>query len=97
MRARVKRKLVTENMRSEDDWNAMVRQQSGTVYHPVGTCKMGVATDPLAAVWARNNTREELWDALRAPMNGSSNLLGHFLDDGMHKGTEATRLPRHSC
>ena len=53
MRARVKKKLVTGNLRTEEDWVAMVRRQSGTVYHPVGTCKMGVAADPLAVVDAR--------------------------------------------
>ncbi len=53
MRARVKRKLVTENLRTEDDWIAMVRKQSGTVYHPVGTCKMGPPNDPMAVVDAQ--------------------------------------------
>lgn len=53
MRPRVKRKLVTENCRTEEDWVAMVRKQSGTVYHPVGSCKMGAASDRLAVVDAR--------------------------------------------
>ncbi len=53
MRARVKRKLVTADCRTPDDWINVVRRQSGTVYHPVGTCKMGPARDPLAVVDAR--------------------------------------------
>lgn len=55
MRARVKRKLVTENLRTDNDWIEMIRRQSGTVYHPVGTCKMGVASDPMAVVDTRLN------------------------------------------
>jgi choline dehydrogenase len=29
---------------------AYVRQHTSTTYHPVGTCKMGPATDPMAVV-----------------------------------------------
>lgn len=53
MRERVKRKLVTADCRTPDDWINVVRKQSGTVYHPVGTCKMGPSRDPLAVVDAR--------------------------------------------
>lgn len=53
MRQYVKNKLVTANMRSEQDWIGMIRKQSGTVYHPVGSCKMGPVSDPLAVVDAR--------------------------------------------
>ena len=53
MRARVKKKLVTDNLQTDIDWTVMVRQQSGTVYHPVGTCKMGPESDPMAVVDAR--------------------------------------------
>lgn len=47
----VTRRLATERCYSDADWADLVRRQSGTVYHPVGTCKMG--TDPLAVVDAR--------------------------------------------
>ncbi len=57
MRSRVKRKLNTAGLQNESDWINMVRQQSGTVYHPVGTCKMGVAEDPMAVVDARLRVR----------------------------------------
>ncbi len=50
MSKRVKRKLTTERLKLDKDWVEMVRQQSGTVYHPVGTCKMGSAEDEMAVV-----------------------------------------------
>ena len=38
---------VHDNM-TDDDWEALVRSRSDTIYHPVGTCKMG--TDDMAVV-----------------------------------------------
>jgi choline dehydrogenase-like flavoprotein len=38
----------TANVKSDDDIRAMLRARTDTVYHPVGTCKMG--TDALAVV-----------------------------------------------
>jgi choline dehydrogenase-like flavoprotein len=44
-----KRELaMTANAKSDDDIRAFIRQTSDTIYHPVGTCKMG--TDRLAVV-----------------------------------------------
>jgi len=53
MRSRVARKLHTAGGRSEKDWVATVQRQTGTVYHPVGTCRMGPATEPTSVVDAR--------------------------------------------
>lgn len=39
---------LTENVHSDDEIRAALRQYSDTVYHPVGTCKMGV--DAMAVV-----------------------------------------------
>ena len=35
------KELYTENVHSDQDIRAMIRQRADTVYHPVGTCKMG--------------------------------------------------------
>ncbi|KIZ41630.1 MULTISPECIES: choline dehydrogenase [Rhodopseudomonas] len=34
--------LFTANVRTDDDIRAILRQRCDTIYHPVGTCKMGV-------------------------------------------------------
>lgn len=41
--------VFTGHVRSDDDIRAVLRERVDTVYHPVGTCKMGV-DDPLAVV-----------------------------------------------
>lgn len=35
---------------SDEFWMCMARYYSQTIYHPVGTCKMGVSTDKTAVV-----------------------------------------------
>ncbi|WP_316179625.1 MULTISPECIES: GMC family oxidoreductase [unclassified Bradyrhizobium] len=49
MRSLGKRDLFTPDVRTDDDIRAVMRARVDTVYHPVGTCKMGV-DDPLAVV-----------------------------------------------
>ncbi|BES92952.1 GMC oxidoreductase [Nesidiocoris tenuis] len=39
--------------RTDEYWECMARQFPQTIYHPVGTCKMGPARDPSAVVDAR--------------------------------------------
>lgn len=43
------RDMFTEGVETDDDIRAILRQRVDTVYHPVGTCKMGI-NDPLAVV-----------------------------------------------
>lgn len=49
MRSLQKKDLFTEGVKTDDDIRAILRARVDTVYHPVGTCKMGV-NDPLAVV-----------------------------------------------
>lgn len=49
MRGLQKRDLFTADVRTDDDIRALLRARVDTVYHPVGTCKMGV-DDPFAVV-----------------------------------------------
>ena len=49
MKALQKKDMFTEGVRTDDDIRAVLRARVDTVYHPVGTCKMGV-NDPLAVV-----------------------------------------------
>ena len=49
LRALQKKDLVTSHVKTDDDIRAILRDRVDTVYHPVGTCKMGV-NDPLAVV-----------------------------------------------
>lgn len=44
----LKRDVFTAEVRSDDDIRAVLKQRVDTVYHPVGTCRMGV--DELAVV-----------------------------------------------
>ncbi|PJG54929.1 glucose-methanol-choline oxidoreductase [Bradyrhizobium forestalis] len=48
LRALQTRDMFTANVRSDDDIRSILRERVDTVYHPVGTCKMGA--DALAVV-----------------------------------------------
>lgn len=48
LRALQTRDMFTANVRTDDDIRALLRERVDTVYHPVGTCKMG--TDAMAVV-----------------------------------------------
>ncbi|MEF9994874.1 MAG: GMC oxidoreductase, partial [Acinetobacter sp.] len=47
----VKEDLFTANVQTDEEIREVLRDRSDTVYHPVGSCKMGV--DDLAVVDAR--------------------------------------------
>ena len=36
--------IITKPNMSDTDWIDMIRARSDTIYHPVGTCKMGLDT-----------------------------------------------------
>ena len=47
------RELLSANVHTDAQIEAFIRQYADTIYHPVGTCKMGSASDPLAVVDAQ--------------------------------------------
>ena len=49
LRSLQKKDMVTSIVKSDEDIRAILRARVDTVYHPVGTCKMGV-NDPMAVV-----------------------------------------------
>ena len=49
LRALQKKDMFTEGVRTDDDIRSLLRARVDTVYHPVGTAKMGV-NDPMAVV-----------------------------------------------
>ncbi|WP_022721160.1 GMC family oxidoreductase, partial [Rhodopseudomonas sp. B29] len=55
LRALQQKDLFTANVRTDDDIRAILRDRVDTVYHPVGSCKMG--TDPMAVVDSRLKVR----------------------------------------
>jgi len=48
LRALQKKDMFTADVKTDDDIRAVLRARVDTIYHPVGTCKMG--TDPMAVV-----------------------------------------------
>jgi choline dehydrogenase-like flavoprotein len=49
LRVLQKKDMFTSGIETDDDIRALLRARVDTVYHPVGTCKMGV-NDPMAVV-----------------------------------------------
>ena len=53
--------MVTANIQTDDDIKSILRQRVDTVYHPVGTCKMGIdsmaVVDPELRVHGLQNLR----------------------------------------
>jgi choline dehydrogenase-like flavoprotein len=49
LKALQKKEMYTEGVHTDDEIRSLLRQRVDTVYHPVGTCKMGV-NDTMAVV-----------------------------------------------
>ena len=47
---RGKEEFPGEDVRTDAELDAWIRRSAETIYHPVGTCRMGRAGDPLAVV-----------------------------------------------
>ena len=45
--------VFTAGVKTDDDIRHIIRERTDTVYHPVGTCKMGAETDEMAVVDAQ--------------------------------------------
>jgi choline dehydrogenase-like flavoprotein len=44
------KEIYTANIQTDAQWETYIRQRADTIYHPVGTCKMGAAHDLMAVV-----------------------------------------------
>ncbi len=42
--------IDTADIQTDEQWASYIRQRADTIYHPVGTCKMGAISDPMAVV-----------------------------------------------
>jgi choline dehydrogenase len=42
--------LPGKAVQSDDDWLGFMKANGGSIYHPAGTCKMGMANDRMAVV-----------------------------------------------
>jgi choline dehydrogenase-like flavoprotein len=49
-RALAQTELYTGDVHDDDGLREAIRKRADTIYHPVGTCRMGAADDPLAVV-----------------------------------------------
>jgi choline dehydrogenase-like flavoprotein len=74
MRPRVAQKINTGECRTEADWITTAQRQTGTVYHPVGTCRLGPATEPTSVMDAR--LRAHGLEGLRVDSSIMPNIVG---------------------
>ena len=44
------KEIYTADIQTDAQWESYIRQRADTIYHPVGTCKMGAAHDLMAVV-----------------------------------------------
>jgi choline dehydrogenase-like flavoprotein len=50
-------KCGMHGINTDEFWECVIRHYSQTIYHPVGTCKMGPLNDPMAVLDHRLNVR----------------------------------------
>lgn len=72
-----KQDLFTADVKSDDDIRAILRQRVDTVYHPVGSCKMGVddmaVVNPQLQVYGIQNLRVVDASIMPNVINGNTN------------------------
>ena len=44
------KEIYTAGIETDAQWEGYIRERADTIYHPVGTCKMGSAHDPMAVL-----------------------------------------------
>ena len=44
------KEIYTAGIGTDAQWEGYIRERADTIYHPVGTCKMGAAHDPMAVL-----------------------------------------------
>jgi choline dehydrogenase-like flavoprotein len=44
------KEIYTAGIETDVQWESYIRERADTIYHPVGTCKMGAAHDPMAVL-----------------------------------------------
>jgi choline dehydrogenase-like flavoprotein len=73
----ISRDLFTANIETDDDIRALLRQRADTIYHPVGTCKMGIddmaVVDPTLKVYGVQGLRVVDASIMPKVVNGNTN------------------------
>jgi choline dehydrogenase-like flavoprotein len=69
--------LFTAQVRSDDDIRRILRERADTVYHPAGSCKMGIddmaVVDPQLRVYGVHNLRVVDASIMPAVVSGNTN------------------------
>jgi choline dehydrogenase-like flavoprotein len=47
------KEIYTADVQTDAQWEGYIRARADTIYHPVGTCKMGAAHDSMAVLDAQ--------------------------------------------
>ncbi|MBC7750507.1 MAG: GMC family oxidoreductase N-terminal domain-containing protein [Candidatus Saccharibacteria bacterium] len=73
----ISKDLFTANIQNDDDIRAVLRQRTDTVYHPVGSCKMGIddmaVVDPTLKVYGIQGLRVVDASIMPSVVNGNTN------------------------